>query len=78
MMETEQIVQRIQCLSPEKLAEFRAWFIEFDARIHPTYGCLLNFNPHVQVLAADGAFLADARFVARPWFTQSTASNALT
>ena len=26
----------------------------------------VNFNPHVQVLAADGAFLADGRFVALP------------
>lgn len=27
---------------------------------------LVNFNPHLQVLAADGAFLPDERFVALP------------
>ena len=31
-----------------------------------TFGDLVNFNPHLQVLAADGAFLADGRFVALP------------
>ena len=28
-----------------------------------TFGDLANFNPHVQVLAADGAFLADGTFI---------------
>ena len=28
-----------------------------------TFGDLVNFNPHVHVLAADGAFLPDGRFV---------------
>ena len=30
------------------------------------YGDLVNFNPHLHVLAADGAFLADGRFAALP------------
>ena len=33
MSDIEQIEQSIQGLSPEDLAEFRAWFIEFDARV---------------------------------------------
>jgi hypothetical protein len=32
MSELEQIEKRIQSLSPEEFAKFRAWFIEFDAR----------------------------------------------
>jgi hypothetical protein len=32
MSELEQIEKRIQNLSPEEFAKFRAWFIEFDAR----------------------------------------------
>ncbi len=32
MSEIKQIEQSIQGLSPEELVEFRAWFIEFDAR----------------------------------------------
>jgi hypothetical protein len=31
-----------------------------------TFGDLVNFNPHLHVLAADGAFLPDERFVALP------------
>lgn len=30
MSELEQLEQRIQNLSPEELAKFRQWFIEFD------------------------------------------------
>ena len=30
MSELEEIEQRIRKLSPEELAKFRAWFIEFD------------------------------------------------
>ena len=30
MSELEEIEKRIRKLSPEELAEFRAWFIEFD------------------------------------------------
>jgi len=30
MSEIEEIEKRIRKLSPEELAEFRAWFIEFD------------------------------------------------
>ena len=33
MSEIEQIESRIQSLSVEELAKFRAWFIEFDARV---------------------------------------------
>lgn len=33
MSEVEQIESRIQNLSPEELAKFRAWFLEFDARV---------------------------------------------
>ena len=31
MTEVEQIEKRIQGLAPQDLAEFRVWFIEFDA-----------------------------------------------
>ena len=31
-----------------------------------TFGDLVNFNPHLHVLAADGAFLPGGRFVALP------------
>jgi hypothetical protein len=31
-----------------------------------TFGDLANFNPHVRVLATDGAFLPDARFIPLP------------
>jgi hypothetical protein len=34
-------------------------------------GDLVNFNPHVHVLAADGAFLAEGRFVALPAVPQA-------
>ncbi|HJY76755.1 MAG TPA: hypothetical protein VKE95_08990 [Burkholderiales bacterium] len=30
MSELEEIEQRIRKLSPEELAKFRAWFVEFD------------------------------------------------
>lgn len=30
MNELEQLEQRIRSLSPDELAKFRAWFIEFD------------------------------------------------
>ena len=30
MSELDQLEQRIQRLSPDELAKFRAWFIEFD------------------------------------------------
>ncbi len=30
MSELEEIEKRIRRLSPEELAEFRAWFVEFD------------------------------------------------
>jgi hypothetical protein len=30
MRKLERIEQQIQALSPEELAEFRAWFLEFD------------------------------------------------
>ncbi len=33
MTEVEKITQSIQNLSPRDLAEFRAWFAEFDARV---------------------------------------------
>jgi hypothetical protein len=33
MSEVEQLENRIQNLSPEELAKFRAWFLEFDARV---------------------------------------------
>jgi hypothetical protein len=29
----EQLEKKVQSLSPQELAEFRAWFIEFDARV---------------------------------------------
>ncbi len=33
MSEIEEIESRIQSLSAEELAQFRAWFIEFDGRV---------------------------------------------
>jgi hypothetical protein len=33
MSEVEQLEQRIQGLSPGELAKFRAWFLEFDAKV---------------------------------------------
>ena len=33
MSEIEQLEQRIESLSPQDLAKFRAWFAEFDARV---------------------------------------------
>lgn len=33
MSEVEQLEDRIQHLSPQDLAKFRAWFFEFDARV---------------------------------------------
>jgi hypothetical protein len=33
MSEIEQLEDRIQHLSPQDLAKFRAWFFEFDARV---------------------------------------------
>jgi len=33
MSEIEQLEQRIEGLSLEDLARFRAWFLEFDARV---------------------------------------------
>jgi hypothetical protein len=33
MSELEELEQRIQGLSPDELKKFRAWFVEFDARI---------------------------------------------
>ena len=33
MSEIEQLEQRIESLSPQDLAKFRAWFVEFDARV---------------------------------------------
>jgi len=36
-----------------------------------TFGDLVNFNPHLHVLAADGAFLADGRFVTLPAVPQA-------
>lgn len=33
MSEVEQLESRVQNLSPEELAKFRAWFLEFDARV---------------------------------------------
>ena len=33
MTEIEQLEARVQRLSPEELAEFRAWFVDFDARL---------------------------------------------
>ena len=32
MTEIEKLEKRIEGLSPEELAKFRSWFIEFDAR----------------------------------------------
>ena len=32
MTEVEKLEKRIEGLSPEELAKFRSWFIEFDAR----------------------------------------------
>ena len=31
MSEVEQLEQQVQRLSPEELAQFRAWFLEYDA-----------------------------------------------
>jgi hypothetical protein len=33
MSEIEQLEQKIESLSPEDLAKFRTWFLEFDARL---------------------------------------------
>ncbi len=33
MSEVEQLEQRISNLPPKDLAQFRAWFLEFDSRI---------------------------------------------
>jgi hypothetical protein len=33
MSEVEQLEQRIENLPPQELAKFRAWFVEFDARV---------------------------------------------
>ncbi len=33
MSEVEQLEKQIESLSPKDLAEFRAWFVEFDARV---------------------------------------------
>ncbi len=33
MSEVEQLEQLIESLSPDNLAKFRAWFVEFDARV---------------------------------------------
>ncbi len=33
---------------------------------NPSFGDLANFNPHLHVLAADGAFLPEGRFVPLP------------
>ena len=33
MSEIEQLEQRIESLSPQDLTRFRAWFLEFDARV---------------------------------------------
>jgi hypothetical protein len=33
LSEVEQLEKRIEKLSPEDLAKFRAWFLEFDARV---------------------------------------------
>ena len=36
MSEIEQLEQRIESLSPQDLTRFRAWFLEFDARVWDT------------------------------------------
>jgi hypothetical protein len=36
MSEVEQLEQKIESLSPHDLAKFRAWFLEFDARLWDT------------------------------------------
>ena len=33
MTEVEQLERRIENLTPQELATFRAWFVEFDARV---------------------------------------------
>ncbi len=33
MSEIEQLEKRIENLTPQQLAKFRAWFLEFDARV---------------------------------------------
>ncbi len=33
MSEVEQLAQRIENLSPQDLAKFRAWFVELDGRL---------------------------------------------
>jgi len=33
MGEVEQLMKRIQNLTPRDFAEFRAWFLEFEARV---------------------------------------------
>jgi len=33
MTEIEKLEKRIEGLSPEELAKFRSWFIEFDSRV---------------------------------------------
>jgi hypothetical protein len=49
-----------------------------------TFGDLVNFNPHVHVLAADGAFDADGGFsvlppiprkLLEPWFREGLVSD---
>jgi hypothetical protein len=42
-----------------------------------TFGDLANFNPHVHVLAADGVFLSDGRFVALPPVPQTLLAEGL-
>ena len=33
MSEVEQLERQIESLPPQELAKFRAWFVEFDARL---------------------------------------------
>ncbi len=33
MSEVEQLERRIETLTPHEFAKFRAWFVEFDARV---------------------------------------------
>ncbi len=57
----------------EALAGGRPGLIQFVQ----TFGSLANFNPHVHVLAADGVFLPDGRFVALPPVPQTLLAEGL-
>ncbi len=43
-----------------------------------TFGDLANFNPHLHVLAADGAFLPEGRFVPLPAVPEQLLAEEMT